>query len=81
VIRLGTSAASGGNRGSINTVLLGLTLIHQRPSLPPSVARRPEKLRSLFGLVWEFGANFLFLVAGQSSQPIRARIANFPHSL
>jgi hypothetical protein len=37
----------------------------------------PEQLRSLFGFVWEFGANLLFLIAWQSSQPIRARIANF----
>jgi hypothetical protein len=37
----------------------------------------PEQLRSLFGVVWESGANLLFLVAWQSSQPIRARIANF----
>jgi len=42
-----------------------------------NAARSPEQLRSLCGFVWEFSGNFLFLVAWQSSQPIRARIAIF----
>jgi hypothetical protein len=97
VILFGISTASDSKRGSINTGLLGLTHIRHQPSresrnavlfssnysaLPAAnAARRPEQLRSLFGFLWEFGAIFLFLVAAQSSQIIRARIADFQKGL
>jgi hypothetical protein len=97
VIPLGISTATGSSRGSVNIGLLGLTHIRHQPlreswdavlfssnysALPAAnAARMRGQLRSLFGFVWEFGANFLFLVAAQSSQIIRARIADFQKGL